>query len=209
MYSLIKSLLKKENNGNSDTKLIKLSKIKFDQLKSYIGQEAYNKDGKVIGLIKRIIAINGSKALYVEINVKEGSRKKLKASRIYVLVKEVNSMSNASIGMTNISSDKLNPSCNQVIIYPDKLIRKLSLINSSEIEIDMKYAQGLISYETYAKVKRDIINERICLVKECLGQIESNLDSLRINNVSRKLIMALLTCAKIYLFERDSVSRQS
>ena len=198
---MIENLLKKENNRDNDIKLTKLSKIRFSQLKHYIGQEAYDKDGRIIGIIRRIIAIDGSKALYVEVDV-NGSRKKLKASRTYVLLERVNSAN-------NVSTASNAPGRSSKVASLNELMYKLSLINDSEIEVDMKYARGLMSHETYIKVKRELANKRECLVKGSLSQIGNVVDFLRTSHESRELIMALLTYAKIYLFEGDSVSRQS
>jgi len=205
MYSLIENLLKRENDRDNDVKLTKLSKIRFSQLKYYVGQEAYDKDGRIIGIIRRIVAIDGSKALYVEVDV-NGCRKKLKASRTYVLLERVSGVSNVSAASNAL--DRTSRASSQVASL-NELMYKLLLINNSEIEVDMKYARGLMSHETYIKVKKELANKRECLVKGSLSQIENVVDFLRTSHEGRELIMALLTYAKIYLFGGDSVSRQS
>ena len=203
---MIKALLRRRAGDASNVRLTRLSKVKFDQLKSYIGCKAYNKGGKVVGTIRRIIAIDRGKALYAEVYT-NGGCKKIRASQVYVSPEEALHTNSTSSSIANEGLARTPPLGN-VAVGLDELIYELSLMNNAEIEADMKYARGLIPYKVYVEVKRDIAYRKRHLVEEGLRQIKDILNTSRFSYEDRELVMTLLTYAKIYLFEGDSVSRQ-
>jgi len=201
MIPLIKALLRMKRNQTNDIRLAKLSKIQFRKLKLYIGQEAYDKDGRIIGTIKRIIALENGKALRVEIDA-GGKPKKLKASQVYVFprVRERNERDRVP---------KNKPLANKSKTGLEGLMYELLLTEEAEIKNDIKYAQGLMPREEYINMKKNIMHRKKYLVRMGLQEVNSFSDLSKLSREEREQLMMLLTYAKIYLFEENSVFRHN
>jgi len=63
--------------------LVKLSEVRFEALRSLIGSEAFSREGEPLGVIRRIVARRGGKALRVTLATAVGLRE-VKASKVYV-----------------------------------------------------------------------------------------------------------------------------
>jgi len=148
-------LVMRKNNEEKIYELVRLDKIKFDDLKKCIGIPALNKNKEVLGTIVKIIAKRGGKALYAYLQVGD-NMKKVKASKIYIrrfIILESASTPNFHDGEYATLKKNCISNPTEIIKKIENILDHLNKIDKLELIADRRFVKGEITMKEYLTVK--------------------------------------------------------
>jgi len=166
--------------------LVKLSEVRFEALRSLIGSEAFSREGEPLGVIRRIVARRGGRALRVTLATAAGLRE-VKASKVYVALG-----SGEEVHLSRQSDPVSSLRC---------LVEELRAIDWSEVRADERYAEGSLPPSDYLELRGRIAAKRVALARSALSIARRLMESGPPSPEARVLVMAAITYAKVYLPE--------